>query len=156
MAAVDPGGRWTGFVVRDRGDQLLFHGVITREPGETPPAYISTAAVLITGALERYRPVMLAAEDLVDPTPQMGVTAVAGLLGTSRMIGHLEALFPDLVLVRPGGHGSQPLELYPPALVGARERSGEGILRHARSAWDVAGEAIRYRRHPQLAWRPSA
>lgn len=84
---------------------------------------------------------VIAAEDIVDPNPHLGITALRGLLDTALVLGGILGRWPDTVLVRPGRHGSQPLPAYPPQLAGPRESIGTGILRHARSAYDIAGAA---------------
>lgn len=82
---------------------------------------------------------LVAIEDIVHPSPHLGLANMEGLLHTAQVLGALRSTFPAAVLVRPGGHGSAPLASYPPELVGDREPKGTGKLRHARSAWDVAG-----------------
>lgn len=55
------------------------------------------------------------------------------------VLGVVVASFPGrAVIVPPGGHGSAPLRSYPQQLIGPREKKGTGVLRHARSAYDVA------------------
>jgi hypothetical protein len=70
----------------------------------------------------------------------------APLIGTAQVLGAVMAAYPDSVLVPPGKNGSSVLSAYPDFLIGPREkvktgwqsRVGGGILRHQRSAWDVA------------------
>ena len=81
---------------------------------------------------------IVAVEDLVEPNPHLGLSNVKGLMDTAQVLGALRAHF-DVVLVAPGGNGSAPLQTYPAELVGDNEPKGTGKLRHARSAWDVAG-----------------
>lgn len=148
VTGVDPGARWTGVVVRD-GDLLVRHELIGS-------AGLSTARYLaaVIDAMEFF-PGWVAVEDLVEPTPHMGMTSVAGLIGTAQVIGAVLAIRDDAVLVAPGGHGATPdlspgpvldacmAEQYPAGLIGTRERGAyQGRLRHCRSAWDVAGAAL--------------
>jgi hypothetical protein len=80
------------------------------------------------------------------PTGQMGMTSVQGLLDAAWVGGailgqkHMYSFIP--VLVPPGGHGDKVPQAYPEKLWGAREgTAGQGTLRHARAAWDIAGTA---------------
>jgi hypothetical protein len=83
----------------------------------------------------------------LDPRGPMATALVLGaLLGHSWPVPD-----EDLVLVPPGHNGAGALRTYPPALIGPAEaRRGldrpagqSNPLRHARSAWDVAGVALR-------------
>lgn len=138
---VDPGGRHTGVVVRD-GPRLLLHHVIA-----------STDVHHVLGELH-----VIAAAHNVHVVAVEGVTAptgfkhgkrepinLAGLIGTATMFGAIVATWPDAVVVPPGGNGSGPRGAYPPELFGPREGpAATGRLRHARSAFDVAGLAHRF------------
>ena len=138
---VDPGGRHTGIVLR-HSDQLVRWMLIRRA---TPlDAYLEE---VVAAVVEMYAyaptvgiggPILVAVEDLNDPNPHMGVTAVRGIIDTAQVIGALSVTLP-IVRIPPGRHGSAPLAAYPTALRGARELVGKGKLRHVRSAWDVAG-----------------
>lgn len=138
VLGVDPGGTYSGIVLRDRVD-VVAATVVQRGKDETMASYIGR--VIDTAATYRYRtPVAgpVAVEGLNEPTPQMGLTSVGGLIGAAQVLGGVLAHWPDAIVVPPGGHGSAPLLAYPAALKGERERVGAGILKHARSAWDVA------------------
>lgn len=91
---------------------------------------------------------VIAVEDLVDPNPHLGTVTIAGIYDTAVTLGAILGTYPDAVLVRPGRHGSAPLAAYPPQLRGPRETRlnaiGTGRLRHARSAYDIAGVAGLY------------
>lgn len=146
IVGVDPGGRWTGIVLRTR-DDCIDRTVVERGNAETLAPYLGR--VIDEVARLHLRIVgydaagsHIAVEDLNDPTPQMGTTSVRGLIGTAQVLGAIVMHWPAVTLVPPGAHGSKPLAAYPRELVGDREKSGAGVLRHARSAWDVAGAAI--------------
>ena len=86
---------------------------------------------------------LIAVEELVHPTPHMGLANVRGLLDTAQILGAVVAVGMLVVRVRPAKFGTAPLASYPAALVGEREVSGKGRLRHARAAWDIAGAGLK-------------
>lgn len=95
--------------------------------------------------LEAFGVDVWAVEGLNHPHPRMKLVNVRGLLDTARVIGWLDVwLAPSRTVleVPPGRHGSGPLAAYPAELVGPRERSGSGKMRHVRSAFDVAHAAV--------------
>lgn len=150
---VDPGGSETGIVVR-AGDVLVAHWLIRK-------ASSSDYRRELLGALDAAvqhatqppwgpQPPALGIESVQAPNPHATVGRpinVTGLLRTGEVIGWLQQahatqyLHLTLVMVTPGQHGAAPLYAYPGELVGARERSGTGQLRHVRSAWDIAAAA---------------
>lgn len=70
----------------------------------------------------------------------IGPIEPGALIGLGMVAGAVLAYFPDAIVVPQAG--SSPLYAYPKDLVGPRETTGTGgRLRHARSAWDVAGGA---------------
>jgi hypothetical protein len=133
VLGVDPGGRTTGLCLVD-GRTVMDWQLVerARRPFDS---YLGD----VLGYIERLvwlEPI--AVEDLVDPNPHLGITAVRGLLDTAQVIGAIRATF-DVTMVRPGGHGSNLLKSYPPELIGPREGpSGKGKMRHVRSAFDIA------------------
>ena len=150
VLGADPGSRDTGLVVR-QSDRVLAHRVVSRaQDGPVGPYVADVVGVaremheLAVDAAEGGR-VLVGLEELVAPSPQLGRLAkVEPLLVTAKALGALQSVWPDAVVVaqvsQPGvGHGQGPLARFPSVLVGARERSGSGgVLRHARSAWDVS------------------
>jgi hypothetical protein len=143
ILGIDPGGHWSGFVLRDRDD--IARAVLVTNPfpllhGDYLAEVLDTAAELAAEAQT------VAVEGLTHPNPHLGLANVAGLLDTAQVIGALRCRFATLgidpVFVDPAGHGSGPLRSYPPVLVGDRERKGTGKYRHLRSAFDVAGAAF--------------
>ena len=145
----DPGGSATGLVLV-QGDRLLDHRVV-RQPGSSLRAdYVQDVLAAAERMVERVYCSLVAIELVTAPVPHMGTIAVGGLLGAAAIAGALIAFAGDrdVILVPPQSYGSAPLAAYPPKLIGPRERSGSGVLRHARSAWDVAHAGLRLWRAP--------
>lgn len=149
--AVDPGGATTGIVVRS-GDTLHVWALVERNHLEpTIDPYLSEVCDTIIRARDharnlalsddRYGPTTLAVEDINDPTPNMRTISVRGLIDTAQVVGAVAARWA-VVRIPPGGHGMNPLGVYPEALRGGREKKGTGKLRHCRAAWDIARHAL--------------
>lgn len=154
VLGIDPGGAATGLVLRD-GARVAGHDVVERRK-LTEVAYLSEVTRSVVGMAGHAE--LVAVEGLVAPVayingkkqllhPEsfMGVcTAFGWVMCVLSVVLDLEP-----VVVRPNGHGSRHealgvdvRRLYPAALIGPREGpAGTGILRHARSAWDIAGAA---------------
>lgn len=142
---IDPGGRYTGVVVR-RGNDLLDHRTYTR-PGtdDLPERSFLRRLMLELMDLVELHDAAVAVEGVQKPSPFMGKTGnvsfsnVTGILGTAAVWGAVMAILPAVV-IPPGGNGSGPMRAYPVEL---RPTTGKGAgkdkLRHERSAWDVAG-----------------
>jgi hypothetical protein len=139
VLAVDPGGAESGIVVRDR-DDLLWHAVLLRKRRPLVPYLLDVVAATVDAA-DSTSPTIVAVEGVNEPNPHMGMTSVRGLIDTAAVLGALLGQWPHAIVVDPAGHGSGPLGAYPPRLVGAQEQRGAGLLRHARSAWDLAQAA---------------
>lgn len=141
---VDPGGTWTGLVAR-RGEDLVEFSVLRRPAGQDDRTWVTRVLeeTRILASLRRTgEPLVVAVESLNPPIGRMGMISLAGLIGAAAVYGALLGEYPSAVTVSPGGHGSAPLGAYPLALRGAREKTGTGRWRHARSAWDVAGAGV--------------
>jgi hypothetical protein len=160
---IDPGSRTTGIVARN-GNTLAGYLLIDRattEPDTDRPG-LPTMRAIVEAVAQLTDPATcgIAIEDLLTPNPHVNrkngnaVIAVGPMLDVREIIGYLRCVWPDAVLVRPDRHGSMPLASYPDALVSPRERAHaikhrtlaapapqSATLRHARSAWDVAGAA---------------
>jgi hypothetical protein len=142
VVGIDPGGRWTGIVAMRSGN-YLGHRVVDARQSQSFERYMLSITGWVRGTLydvlragERYH---VAVEGLVEPNPHMGMTNVRALIDTAQVLGALRMEYRETVLVRPGGHGSLPRQAYPPELIGPREGAAlKGVLRHCRSAWDVA------------------
>ncbi len=146
VIALDPGSKHSGICAR-RGDELVEHLLLVRHPDDDLRTWVklNTKAVLDfyhRHSRSHYQPPIVACEETVDPTPHMGLTNTKGMRETAHVVGALMHIFGSrLVLVPPGGHGQGPLASFPKTLVGAREKSGHGVLSHCRSAWSVAAAA---------------
>lgn len=156
---VDPGARWTGIVVRSLAD-LLWHTVIDRYDCAGWPGYLDAVeAGMQTASREAHAgpaPVTWRVESVVEPVGYEFIRP-ADLIGLGIAEGWVRRAVTVVdpwahpVLVRPAGHGHKPLSTYPRALVTAAEArfadrsrswnrpAGQNaVIRHARSAWDVA------------------
>lgn len=140
VLGLDPGCRQTGLVVVEQS-RVVAHEVIERFDKQPLPGvdYLR----LVAAKVRAYPHDWLAVEGVAAPTPHLGVVNVDGVLGAAMVLGAAVAAEPHAVIVPPGGHGSLPLTAYPAELVGPRERTGSGRLRHCRSAYDVIVHARR-------------
>lgn len=157
----DPGGRDTGGVLRC-GSTLLAYVVKTSTAGVNKlPTREYVNDVIAWGREETAHheslghQVRVAIENLTVPTGykhgERAWTPPATIMGVAMVFMGLAVAFPDAVIVPTGRHGQHPLPLYPKVLVGPRTTKGTGdLLRHARSAWDIAGEGPRSQRYPEL------
>lgn len=144
ILGIDPGGRSTGWCVTD-GDQPVEAEVVEREQDQPVHTYAAAVAQFLQAKWFRHEVELVCVEGLVAVTPHVRDRPISptGLLQAAVVFGAVTAVFHSdpmtpLEVVRPGGHGSQPLLAYPRLLVGARETKGTGRMRHARSAYDVA------------------
>ena len=163
---IDPGSRATGVVLR-QGSNLLWWTVVERGTDEgrlgVGPEYIRTvlASVWDAARVSMY-PARVAVEEVTPPSPHVTYQRKDGSKGYARprpadlqalaaVYGAVLATFPAAVIVHPSGNGSRPLSTYPRDLVTDAERRAKGnphraaghtaTVNHARSAWDVAGQA---------------
>lgn len=154
ILGVDPGARETGLVLT-YGDRLLGHRLAIapdvldmRNPVD--PVYLelviaTTEELLDETATEAVTPSgadLLAIEAVHPPNGHLGMTNVAGALGlaavTGALIGWAQGEDLPVMAIDTDGHGQGPLLGYPKDLVGPMEKKGTGVLRHCRSAYDVA------------------
>jgi hypothetical protein len=157
-AGVDPGGRDTGIIIR-QDTRLLAHSTVRRGDHEPLQAYLDRVINRLIDILDGIpdgtegvdEPVLLAVEDVVPPTAHLGLTSVAGLIGTAATLGAVLAATADaaktgegvVIVVPPARHGQGPMAAYPAELRPSRGSGrGKDRLRHERSAWDcsMAGE----------------
>lgn len=147
---IDPGGSQTGYVVRN-GRTLVDWDLLDRDQADRT-LWVEACVEAANNLALEFEPELVAVENLNDPTPHMGVTSVRGLIDTAVIIGALVAWSQDfplpLQLVPPACHGRAAeglgraaLVAAYPGLVGPREKSGAGQMRHVRAAWDIAGHA---------------
>lgn len=166
IIACDPGGRYTGLVVRYRNgvvDHAVLQAAVRKRRALPPATYMLEVVEWLRAAkthVESYgHDPRVAVEGMVEPSwyidgEEAPLQDPATHMGMAMVHGGVMCAFPDAIEVRPGGHGKNGLRTYPAELVGAREKreDSKGILRHARSAWDIAGQAERIIRQPRLAW----
>ena len=160
VVGVDPGAAHTGYIVRRRRE-LLYSEVFDRPKSQTVERYGAAVAVIVarvTGSIfdgsagivgvERVTAPNVWHEGkkrLLDPSHAIGTAIVAGTVAgivAGTAIGVFGA--PATVIWVPPGHNGQgPLDAYPPELRPTRGKGAGGDrLRHARSAWDIAGQAL--------------
>ena len=146
IVGVDPGGRYTGVVVR-QGDQLLYSDTLERITAAEMPdrLYIRSVVQRVMRLVDEHGAEAVAVESVQRPSPFMGKSGnvsfsnVTGILGTAAVYGAVLAVLPA-VEVPPGGNGSGHLAAYPIELRPTRgSGAGKDKKRHMRSAWDVAG-----------------
>lgn len=156
VLGVDPGLRETGLALVD-GRTLLAAGTVTRDGPPVPIGrqltgvdgltYLDRLGSTLDG-LEQLvvapRRLLVAVEDVVNPSPHMGTTNPAGIIATAVALGYVigwaEAIDGvELVTVRPARNGAGIAAQYPAQLL---DRGGKvspgGKRRHERSAYDVA------------------
>lgn len=158
---VDPGYRDTGIVVIAAAPlgctpTLLANVTIHRdEPAKagqslTDGGYLDDIERTLEILCNTHAISFVGVEDVVAPTPHMGVTNPTGIIGTALTAGDVRAwlrarFVPSrVVMVRPARNGSLPAAAYPPELLdrGGKAAPG-GKRRHERSAFDVARQALR-------------
>jgi hypothetical protein len=143
VTGVDPGGRNVGITAR-RDAELVDFSVLERKGvAEIPDAdWIEEVCGQVLLFVDAFNGAV-AVEGVRPPTGfkfgRRDPINFPGLIGTSMVLGAVLAMVPKAIVVPPAQHGLAPLETYPDRLVGDREKVGAGRLRHARSAWDVAG-----------------
>lgn len=155
---IDPGGRSTGIAVRN-GTDLIWWAVLERTGDDDPIRGVGVASrtieMVLAGigtALAHAGPgAHLAVEGVVAPTPHINgklrITDPTPAIAAAIVLGGVLAAHPGVVVVPPNRHGRGMLGGYPPELVTDAERRGglrreagqSATVRHARSAWDVAG-----------------
>ncbi|WP_053207966.1 hypothetical protein [Jiangella muralis] len=164
VLGIDPGSVDTGLVVRC-GLDVLAHVTVHRDRDEDAddgtrgvgvgPIYLGAIAETARQLVHEHAVEHVGAESVVAPNPHVrrrdGDSKInpAAVIAAGLVLGHLLAVWPNLVRVPPGRNGSSPLSAYPLVLVSDRERAlglnriGKGgKLRHVRSAYDVAGSTI--------------
>lgn len=157
VLGIDPGQVSTGLAVRD-GSILLTHDVLENSDTRKFPATIGwvTRVVDAVEAMATEYNVDILAVELVRIANvwhhgKRQVLNPSSLVATAQVLGAIQTLTcARIIEVPPGKMGAGPLGGYPDGLVsqGERRRSdwrirvGTGKLRHARAAWDQAGQAL--------------
>lgn len=148
----------------------IIHRTSDETPIGPGPCYISEIARAVDDMRFQWAaaypqcPAMIAIEDVKPPNPHVKRTnrngettwsrvAPKDVMGLAYVLGALHERYPDAVMVEPDGNGSRPLCTYPHELVTDGERrakhalgmlrpAGDGpMVRHCRSAFDIAGRA---------------
>lgn len=152
ILGIDPGGAATGMVLREHAG-VHAYAVIERKklPELDYLRSVAEAIVPLTGHIDH-----VAIEGLVAPSPYINgkkqLIRPEHVMNVSVTYGWILSVLVNVldlepIIVPPNGHGSRHealgldvRRLYPAELIGSREGpAGTGILRHARSAWDIAG-----------------
>lgn len=157
VLGIDPGYRYVGIVARD-GDVVLSATTLVRPPGTEDP-FVWASMVCEEARLILFRD--------CPPDTKVGVEGVSApkgfkggerasidpkfILFTGVVAGavHREFKPEGVVVIAPGGNGSQHVTNYPPVLVGRRSAdlpgnsNGAGTRAHEQSAYDVAGKAAK-------------
>lgn len=150
VLGIDPGGRESGLVVRQR-DDLAAHRVVVRPDRARLPdgRYVRqvlaacTELLAIAGVGPR-DPDLIVTVEGVAYWPERQVAGKAprdqrGLYGTAIVLGAILARWPTAELVEPGaGHGGLGAMVYPNDIKPPAGGAGNDRLRHCRSAWDVS------------------
>lgn len=155
VLGIDPGFRYTGIVARD-GDVVLSATTLVRPKGVEDPFEWATMVC------EEARRILFADCPGNTKVAVEGISAPKGfkngerasldpkfIVFTALVAGavYIEFKRDDIVVVPPGGNGSQHITHYPPVLVGRRptdlpgSSNGAGTRAHEQSAFDVAGKA---------------
>ena len=152
ICGIDPGYRETGIcwvdTRREAGSDVIDHAVIRRGFDGIPADDLKAYRLAIAGALVAGGSAALyGVEQIKPPNPHVRRKAINMTypLITSRVIGWLDVILQGqhVIEVEPGGHGQGVLAAYPKVLFGSRTTSGTSdVLRHARSAYDVAHAAL--------------
>lgn len=157
ILGVDPGFRETGLVLIAWPEGELLDRVTVNRPGPPVPpgrqllashdadAYLSALRLALHNLSQHSseRPLAVAVEDVIAPSPHVGMTNPTGLLGTAITLGYViawaELRGVPIARVRPSRHGNGVPQQYPSELLdrGGTVAAG-GKRRHERSAYDVA------------------
>lgn len=149
VIGVDPGGSSTGVVTR-AGDQLLAWAVVRRQKNEEDAAFLSRVLDEVDDQVVAHDVPTIAVERVSAPggfargaaTGHRTPIALKGLVGTAAVYGAVLGVYRHAYVVAVGGHGANDRAAYPAELWSDREPLGTGYLRHARSAFDIAGAVV--------------
>lgn len=159
---VDPGARWTAAVARSEQDEVIAMNVVDRlvidpDSKHVTMPYLMAVDIALTEVWQRAGvDSRVAIEDVTAPIGYEFIRP-SDMIGLGTVLGFLVGRWEDAVLVRPAKHGSRPFHTYPLELTTVGERRHatrantwsrpapkSSNIRHARSAWDVAGAAPSY------------
>lgn len=151
VIGIDPGSRNTAIVVRD-GDQVILASTYVRIGNQDPVEYAFEVVDYIQGIRDQFPTIPMGLEGIKDPKGfNRGKRAAINpkdIVRTGIVVGAVAVAWrKEIIMVPPGGNGSQDISQYPLALKGRRPKTllgdshGAGTRRHEQSAFDVAGKA---------------
>lgn len=150
VIGVDPGARYTGIVIRD-GDTPLYSATLVRDKDTAPGVWAREVIVFLRGLLAEWGDMPMGVEGVSDPKGFKGGERAAlnpaHIMRAAVVFGAVAAVWPDSVIIPPGGNGSQHESHYPDSMRGRRPKdlpgsnTGAGTRAHEQSAYDVAGKA---------------
>lgn len=152
VMGIDPGARYTGIIVRDN-DEPIYSGIFVRPADMTSTNWALESVRLAVEVYEEYKPTHIALEGISDPKGfykgQQAAINPKDIIRTGVVLGALVATWPEAIIVDPGGNGDRHESFYPDALNGRRPKTlagsnkGANTRKHEKSAYDVAGKAMR-------------
>lgn len=149
VLGVDPGSAHVGICVRTlRTGSLVEAAVLDRTTEDLIEWCLQVAnrVAEIVVAHEAPRFDAVGVEETRRPNPHLGLSNPQAIIDTAWVAGAVATTLAAAtrlapVIVPVSRHGSGPRGAYPEQLWGPREKQGTGRLRHARSAFDIAGVA---------------
>jgi len=160
VLGLDPGGRYTGVVIRD-GDVPLLASTLVRPERTDPTEWARTLPDRVRAEIDGFSPVATAIEGLRAPKGFKGGARASlnpeHVMNAAITLGALAHGFPDALIVPPGGNGSQHYTHYPASLLGRRPKdllgssNGAKSRAHEQSAYDIAGRGSQYWQRQKIA-----
>lgn len=152
VMGIDPGARYTGIIVRDN-DEPIYSGIFVRPADMSSTDWALESVRLSLEVYKEYSPTHVALEGISDPKGfykgQQAAINPKDIIRTGVVLGALVATWPQAIIVDPGGNGDRHESFYPDALNGRRPKDlagsnkGANTRKHEKSAYDVAGKAMR-------------
>lgn len=152
VLGIDPGARYTGIIVRDN-DEPIYSAIFVRPVDMGSTDWALESVRLSLEVYETYQPTHVALEGISDPKGfykgQQAAINPKDIIRTGVVLGALVATWPEAIIVDPGGNGDRHESFYPDALNGRRPKTlagsnkGANTRKHEKSAYDVAGKAMR-------------
>lgn len=147
---IDPGSRNTALVVRD-GDVVLHASTFVRVGNQDPVEYAYEAADFVESVRKDFPDIPMGLEGITDPKGfNRGKRAAINpkdIIRTATVAGVIAGIWrKEIIIIPPGGNGSQDLTQYPASLKGRRPSDlpgssiGAGTRKHEQSAFDIAGK----------------
>lgn len=152
VMGIDPGARYTGITVRDN-DTPLYSGIFVRPIDMTATDWALESVKLASEVYDIYQPSHVALEGINDPKGfhkgQQAAINPKDIIRTGIVLGALVMKWPHAIIVEPGGNGDRHESFYPDELNGRRPKDlagsnkGANTRKHEKSAYDVAGKALK-------------